>query len=72
MKVTAIIDDTRWENSVEKVEISRQDHDIGQVPFTTFITIFDDGDYECTFHYSQFDDIIAALKEAKEKWERMT
>ena len=72
MKVTAIINDTQSDNSIEKVEISRQDHDIGQVPFTTFITIFDDGDNECTFHYRQIDDVIAALIEAKEKWERLT
>ena len=69
MKVTAIIDDTRWENSVEKVEISQQDSVIGEQIYTAFITIFDDGDNECTFHYRQIDDVIAALIEAKEKWE---
>ena len=69
MKVTAIINDTQPDNSIEKVEISQQDNIIGQVPFTAFITIFDDGDNECTFHYSQIDDVIAALTEAKEKWE---
>jgi len=72
MKVESIIDDTQPDNSIEKVVINRQDSIVGQVPFTAFITIFDDGDNECTFHYSQIDDVIAALVEVKEKWERMT
>ena len=72
MKVTAIIDDTSPDNSIEKVVINRQDSIVGQVPFTTFITIFDDGDNECTFHYYQMKAIIYALQEAEEKWESMT
>ena len=72
MKVTAIISDTQPDNSIEKVEISQQDSVIGEQIYTAFLTIFDDGDDECTFHYRQIDDVIAALVEAKEKWERMT
>ena len=67
MKVTAII----WENSVGKVEISQQDSVIGEQIYTAFLTIFDDGDSDCCFHYRQIDDVIAALIEAKEKWEQL-
>ena len=72
MKVTAIINDTQSDNSIEKVEISQQDSAIGEQKYTAFVTIFDDGDSDCCFHYSQIDDVIAALTEAKEKWERLT
>ena len=65
MEIEILISEPTELNSTEKVVFSQTDPVIGVVTPTAFLTIFDDGDNECVFHYRQIDDIIEALKEVK-------
>ena len=65
MEIEVEISEPTELNSTEKVVVSQQEPVIGVVTPTAFLTIFDDGDNECVFHYRQIDDIIEALKEIK-------
>ena len=65
MEIEILISEPTELNSTERVVVSQQEPVIGVVTPTAFLTIFDDGDNECVFHYRQIDDIIEALKEIK-------
>ena len=71
MQVETIIDDGDGTgmNTIERVVVERQPKVIGKTTPPAFLTIFDDGDNECVFHYRQVDDIIGALQEAKKQFD---
>ena len=57
------------EETLEYISISQRLPEIGEVCPKAFVSLHDDSEERVTYLVSQIDDIIDALKTARDRWE---